>query len=50
MIGIVVGTGDLSELALDLGHHSLFFIPVHFFPYLLWIVGVALWIHQVVTP
>lgn len=29
------GAVEDGELALDAGHHSLFFIPVHFWPWLL---------------
>lgn len=36
-----------GEAALDFGHHSLFFIPVHIFPYLLGILGLALWVKEI---
>jgi hypothetical protein len=36
-----------GEMALDAGHHSLFFIPVHFFPWLLGAGGLVVCIRAV---
>lgn len=35
-----------GELGLDGGHHSLFFVPVHFWPYLLGAIGIWLGITE----